>query len=302
MTGIPKGYKPMLAGKCEDTAKLQYPVIASPKLDGIRCVIFGGVAYSRNLKPIRNKTVQAWAQKYAEHLEGMDGELISGEHDELVFNRTTSVVMSVDGGEEWRFKAFDLAKTDMPYEERSSSIMMDDADGLLPEKVDAVWTEDIVDEEMLLAYEAKCLAAGYEGVMVRSPDGPYKCGRSTAKEGYLLKVKRFADGEAVIVGFDERMHNQNAAGKDALGHTERSTAKAGLIPAGDLGALVVEDLETGAEFRIGTGYTADMRQEFWDKQEALRGRIVKYKHFLAGAVDLPRFPVFVGFRDPDDMS
>jgi len=35
--------------------------------------------------------------------------------------------------------------------------------------------------------------------MLRHPQSPYKQGRSTPKEAYLLKVKRFSDGEAVIV-------------------------------------------------------------------------------------------------------
>src|SRR5690606_28483163 len=54
----------------------------------------------------------------------------------------------------------------------------------------------------VLDYESTCLARGYEGVMLRDPDGPYKFGRSTLREGTLLKLKRFEDAEAVVIGFE----------------------------------------------------------------------------------------------------
>ena len=49
--------KPMLAVDA-DVENIKYPVLCSDKLDGIRCIILNGVAYSRSLKPIRNKYVQ----------------------------------------------------------------------------------------------------------------------------------------------------------------------------------------------------------------------------------------------------
>ena len=70
-------------------------------------------------------------------------------------------------------------------------------------------------EEELRAFEEKCLAEGYEGAMVRSLEGPYKCGRSTVKEGYLLKVKRFEDGEAEILEVAARLARQGDADVEA---------------------------------------------------------------------------------------
>ena len=85
------------------------------------------------------------------------------------------------------------------------------------------------DEEAMLAYEVKCVEAGYEGIILRHPEAPYKFGRSTVKEGYLLKVKRFVDSESEIIGFEEEMFNGNVALKNELGRTKRSTAAAGLV-------------------------------------------------------------------------
>jgi hypothetical protein len=95
--------------------------------------------------------------------------------------------------------------------------------------------------DSLADYEAEAVSSGYEGVMVRKAGSPYKCGRSSAKEGYLGKIKRFEDGEAEIVGFYEMEHNQNVEEKDAFGRTKRSTKAEGMVPAGVLGGFDARD-------------------------------------------------------------
>jgi DNA ligase-1 len=147
------------------------------------------------------------------------------------------------------------------------------------------------------AYEAECLQQAYEGVMVRTPGGRYKAGRSTVKEALLLKVKRFVDAEAVVVGVEELQHNDNEAVRDALGHSKRSSHQAGKTGAGVLGAMVVRDRH-GIVFKIGTGFTAAMRAELW--RQDLTGRLAKYKYQSVGTKVAPRHPVFIGFRDPAD--
>jgi DNA ligase-1 len=153
----------------------------------------------------------------------------------------------------------------------------------------------------LLAKEAEYLAAGHEGLMVRKLDGRYKCGRSSLKEGILLKFKRFVDAEAEVIGVEERMHNDNVAEKDNFGRTKRSQDQDGMTPAGDLGALVVRDILTEVEFCIGSGFDAATRIQLWKEKGSLPGKIVKYRYFPTGVKDKPRFPTFLGFRDEEDM-
>lgn len=281
--------KPMLA--CEaDLSKLKFPVLASPKLDGVRALVRDGVVLSRSLKPIPNRHVQLMFGR--PELEGFDGELILGDptHPEA-YRRTVSAVMSIEGEPDVDFHVFDRWDRDYPYNEVA-----------LPYGLTTPVCSTLVRTlEELEEYEVALLDKGYEGVMLRDPQSPYKFGRSTAKEGYLLKLKRFADSEAEIIAFEELMHNQNEATINETGHTERSTKQDGLLPADTLGALVVRDIHSGVEFKIGTGFTAAERQKFWNLRATLRGVLVKYQYFPTGSKEKPRFPSFQGFRHRIDL-
>ncbi len=89
---------PMLAAKATDTQIQKLfdttgVLIGSPKLDGIRCTIQEGGAYSKSLKLIRNKHVQSLLANN-EHLGGLDGELIVGSPTAPdVYGTTTSNIM-----------------------------------------------------------------------------------------------------------------------------------------------------------------------------------------------------------------
>ncbi|MCX6879876.1 MAG: hypothetical protein NTW21_39640 [Verrucomicrobia bacterium] len=54
--------KPMLASKCERPDLLPFPVLATPKLDGIRCLKLGGRALTRSFKPISNRFAREWIE------------------------------------------------------------------------------------------------------------------------------------------------------------------------------------------------------------------------------------------------
>src|SRR6187549_3347693 len=110
-------FKPMLSGKLTDPHALAYPVLASPKLDGIRCLILNGVPVSRNLKHIPNDAVRGMLTG----LPPMDGELVVGPVNGTdVFQRTSSGVMSKDGVPKFTFWVFDVitAQHTMPFNQR----------------------------------------------------------------------------------------------------------------------------------------------------------------------------------------
>lgn len=295
-------FKPMLAGKVEDEAQLRFPLLASPKLDGVRAMVQNGKLVSRKLIAIPNKYVNTlFSYRW---YEGMDGELIlsGAECDAKGFQKTSSAVMSRDGKPNVIWYVFDR------YEEESGAGFkqrLDDLRRHLREmhcaNVVLLEHEYVHNVKELAQYERKCLKAGYEGVMLRDPDGLYKEGRSTSREGWLLKLKRFVDSEGEVIGFEERMHNGNPAQEDNLGHTKRSLHKANMEPMDTLGAIVVREAGTKREFRIGTGFDDAQRKEIWTHRNRYRGRLAKFKYQDYGVKDKPRIPVFIGFRDRRDM-
>lgn len=292
--------KPMLASKVDDVNDISFPVYASPKLDGIRCLIINGMAVSRNLKPIPNKGVSEMLRG----LPAMDGELICGlPTDKDVFQKTSSGVMSREGVPVFLYHVFDaLTTAPMQFSQRLDlarryvASCTDMRVTLVPHKL-------IKTVEGLLAFEEECLKLGYEGVMIRAPDGPYKHGRSTTREGWLLKLKRFEDSEAEVLGFVEKEHNDNERTTDELGRSKRSSHKANKRAAGTLGALIVKDAETGVQFNIGSGFNEAQRADIWKRRNdagSLLGKLVKYRYQPTGVKDAPRFPVFLGVRDEAD--
>ena len=287
---VDKIVKPTLAGKCSDTSKLTYPLLATPKLDGIRCLVINGRALSRTFKDIPNKYIFALVSKLP---NGLDGELMC---DNAEFSEITGNVMREEGEPTFYYAVFDYF-SNKPYNER-----MEDLKNLkCPKFVRKILPVEIKNEEELLAYEADCLRNGYEGVMTRLPSGHFKQGRSTEKEQILLKIKRFADSEARILSIVEKMTNDNVAEKDNFGRTKRSSALDGMIPAGTMGSLGVVDVKSGIQFNVGSGFNDEFRAEVWANQEKYIGKIIKYKSQEIGKKLAPRFPVWLGMRDKRDM-
>ena len=286
-------FKVMLATDY-DPNKLDFSrgIVASPKLDGIRAYVRGGVVLSRSNKPIPNLHVQTLFSG----LEHYDGELIVGSPtSSTVFRDTTSGVMSKEGKPDVTYYVFDhLKHLSSGWQDRIENITA-------KRKGVVVHSYTLVDNiEALMAYEELCVDMGYEGLILRDPDGRYKQGRSTVNEGLLLKVKRMEDAEAVVIGFEERMHNGNEATISETGRTKRSSHKAGKSGRGDLGALVVRTPE-GIEFNVGTGFSDFERASIWANRDRYLGALAKYKFFPVGVKEAPRHPVFLGFRDKGDM-
>jgi DNA ligase-1 len=275
-----------------DMATLKYPVLASPKLDGVRAIVKGGVVLSRSLKQIPNEYVQ----RLFCGLENFDGELIVGHPtSKTCYTDTVSGVMRASGEPDVHFYVFDHVEHPIsPYLERTNKLR-----GSINLFWEFLHQRPIHTAEELLDYEQLCLTEGYEGLILRDPQGRYKFGRSTAKEGLLLKLKRFTDSEFEIIGFEERQHNGNEATTNELGRTKRSSHKENKTGRGDLGALVLK--HPAGSFNCGTGFDDALRTEIWANRSKYLGALVKVKHFEVGAKDLPRHPVFLGFRNPIDL-
>ena len=305
-------FKPMLSGKApDDLSKLKYPLFVSPKLDGFRAIVISGVVYSRNLKPIRNRHVQKLFGK--DCYNGYDGELIVGSPtSKSCFNDTSSGVTSYDGEPDVTFYVFDNMDFPGTWSERANTLIQNNDVIKVPHSL-------CNNREEILKYEEIFLNEGYEGLMIRDPNSPYKQGRSTPREGYLLKLKRFEDSEALVIGIEEKMHNGNEATIDALGRTVRTSHQENLIPLNTMGALIVKDVNTDVIFNIGTGFDDITRDKWWDWANYQDSEMsisehtgkrfmfddpklyVKYRYFPVGSKDRPRFPTYIGLRHEDDI-
>jgi DNA ligase-1 len=292
--------RPLLAEKitAEDLHKLRYPLLASPKFDGIR------VRIDEKLRPmsrtnilIPNLHFQNIIKQHP-HLAFLDGEVTAGtalSPDQ--FNDTQSSIMTRSGTPDFIYWVFDCFEhPGKPYDERAVDML------------NKVYTNDGVDfirtveqiimnsPEEVLAYEEGKINQGYEGIVLRSIKGRYKFGRSTLNEQILLKLKRFVDSEAMIAGVKALEHNNNSVTFDDLGYTKRSSHKDGMKTDELMGALEVKADGWLEEFSVGTGFTFAERQWFWQHRHEVIGRIITFKHQETGAKDKPRFTSYKGFR------
>ena len=308
--------RPMLAKAVPDTGP-DFPLYASAKLDGVRAVIKDGRVWTRKLEPIPNLYVQKMLGHYL--LEGLDGELCVGPpYADDLFLRTQPAVMSQGGQPDFRFYVFDYWNgnaTEDPYSLRYSRLETAFSESVYASHPHMELLEQrlIHDAATLSDMQEDHLERGYEGLILRNPDGVYKFGRSTEnprgavhattgkplQEWVMWKLKTFADSEARIIEVVQLMRNENESDLDALGLAKRSTAKAGMVPAGVLGAFKVEDLHTGVIFNVGSGFTAEQRVNLWSIRDRLPGQLIRYKHFEIGVKVAPRFPIFQGFVHPD---
>lgn len=309
--------KPMLAEDWVE-GKVQFPVAMQPKIDGVRGINLAGRLTGRSLKAHANVHTTAFFSHSA--LLHFDGELASGyETDAELCRNTTSALNTISGAPYVNWHAFDLAIPGMPFVERHA---------MLTQRVKSIQSMGyefsgnlyvvpyyiVQNEQQLLEADDWWLDQGYEGSILRKPDGIYKPGRSTVREGYLLRIKRFIEEDAVVYAVEEGETNLNVATINELGKTERSTHAENMVPNGMVGNLkcrLVKDVVHRGEtlFRAGQDITVgaarmthEMRRHYFINQHEIIGKTIKFKTFPKGVKDKPRFPTFQSFRADSDKA
>jgi DNA ligase-1 len=231
----------------------------SEKLDGVRAYWDGKQFISR-----RGNVFFA-PEWFTEGLPAvpLDGELWLRRK---AFNEASGIAQSIDKGERWRqmrFLVFDAPAHGGPFETRLRFL----AD-LLGERglsfASVLEQQPCRGTDHLLAELGRIESLGGEGLMLREPGSLYIAGRSAT----LLKVKRFHDAEAEIVG------HLPGEGKHA----------------GRLGSLRVR-LANGVQFSVGTGLKDAERN-----QPPAIGTWITFRYQELHEGGVPRFPVYVGVR------
>jgi DNA ligase-1 len=290
----------------EDLSNIVYPAYCTRKLDGIRAEFLDGSIKSRKLKKIPNKYISNELDKIFNNcskngrkfLGEFDGEIIASKT--MNFQETTHNVMSFDGEPDFVFYVFDIVENSLTtsYENRMELLKQIEFND--PRIVKLIPTK-INNEKELLEFEEQCLTTGFEGVIGRSGNGPYKCGRSTPNQGYLWKMKRFSDSEAVITSLEELTENTAVSNVNALGLKEKTHRKNDMVGKNTLGTIIAIDVFSDNEVRVGSGLNDVMRNEIWSNQANYIGKTIKYKYFKIGMKEdgKGRHPVFIGFRDTE---
>jgi DNA ligase 1 len=245
----------------------------SLKLDGIRAYVALSpegkpVVYSRTHKPIPNLQVQDRFGRVS--LLGLEGEL--GLKESSQFSSVQSVVMSRDKVDDTLcFNAFPWCVVEKNNALRVYGVFYLVEELVAREDIRAKWKD-----------MQSCRSYPIEGLMFRraclDPKEPYKEGRSTLKEGCLIKWKAKKSSEYTLVGVEEA--------RDKHGY-----------PKGELGALVLRDHPADPPFKVGTGFSSAQRKELWATQETLKGKPVEVEYMNLHESGIPRHPVFKGFRD-----
>ena len=284
-----------------DLTALPYPLYASPKLDGVRGGVQGGILVSRNGRPIANAAAQNLFGRKV--YEGLDGELTAGPSSGPdVFNRTVRVTQRRDANAaDLRFNVFDCHDRSTTFTRRYDELRatMSQCAGVgihIVKQTLIAAPRGLTKAEgaaacaaQLQVFEEKCLAQGYEGVMLRRDTaGPYMEKRSTLREFALVKFKRFDYSEARIVAIHPLEHNLTN-GKTATG--ARSTKRSGItVDASQIGSATVRDVKSGVEFNISVSGDALRAWPGWQHHGNWLNIKIRYKFFPTGNVAKPRFP------------
>lgn len=305
--------QPMLAYQGKDglppsAAELapHFPLLGSRKKDGIRAVNWGGDLKSRSWLSTRS----LFAQKSYGSLvyDGIDGELLCPLsevwEDMTLFHASQSRANTIDDIRHLEWHVFDIAdfSTGISYERRLDMLLR--IVDKYPAPLLTVLEQRILrNYDDVLEYEQECVEKyNEEGIIVRRPDASYKAGRSTLRQGALMKFCRWERREAKIIGYAEQQQNTNVAELDNFGRTKRSTAKDGKVGKGVLGAWTVDDERFGV-FNIGGGPLLDAasRARFWKTRDQDLGSLLNYRFKPYGVKDKPRFPQAIGIRSREDL-
>lgn len=250
-----------------------YPALASPKLDGMRClavVTSAGVRlFSRGGKPI----------DAVPHIEAALKKLPNGYYDgELLhpsgFQRTVSVCRAKEpkpGHDAVTYHIFDYIHPEEWEEPKTNAKarfnylkqVLESRD--LPALALVEHTQVKSNRELLRLHK-EFIAKGYEGTMVQW-DEPYKRRRGW----HLQKLKDFLSSEGVVIGVTP------GTGKYK----------------GMMGSLRLRDLKTQNEFDLGSGFTDEDRQHpdaYW------MSRVIEYRYQELTEDQIPRFPTYLRIR------
>ena len=269
--------------------------LVEPKLDGVRVLTVVDyesrtvTMYTRNGKELVNfphivkafeDNMDNWGRSYV-----FDGEVISNSFQDLMKQvHRKSDVQAQDA----RLMLFDIvpltefkAGASVMGQKRRSAFLRENFSKLFADSgcIEIITQREFdldvfTDEIEFKDYNKAAVAEGYEGIMIKDPNGKWEGKRSVA----WLKQKPFIEVSLAVI------------------ETEEGTGR----NVGKMGALVCEGTEDGKLIRVnvGSGFTDKDRDEFWSCK--VDGQVIEVRADAItqnqdGTYSL-RFPRFMRFR------
>jgi len=276
-------------------SKITGKKLVEPKLDGVRVLTVVDyesrtvVMYTRNGKELVNfphvvkafeDNMDNWGRSYV-----FDGEVISNSFQDLMKQvHRKSDVQAQDA----RLMLFDIvplaefkAGASVMGQKRRSAFLRENFSKLFADSgcIEIIAQKEFdldvfTDEIEFKDYNKAAVAAGYEGIMIKDPNGKWEGKRSVS----WLKQKPFIEVSLAVI------------------ETEEGTGR----NVGKMGALVCEGTEDGKliKVNVGSGFSDKDRDEFW--QCKVDGQVIEVRADAItqnqdGTYSL-RFPRFMRFR------
>jgi len=300
-----KLFAPMLApNEKVELADMKFPLLVSYKLDGIRCIFKDGQMYSRALKQFSNvqlrKRFEYLAKLSKEKNIILDGELLA---KSLTFNELSGITRQLDKElpEDLFFYCFDLINDEefnTPFEIRVLNTQRFITQ--IEEKYVSLLSQNVItDHTKIQKLYKEALEFGCDGLILRDPNGRYKFGRGTIKEGLIYKMKPFQTFDAKILEIIQATKVFGGAEKkiNELGRSVTSKKIADRVLIEKASAFVV--IYEGKELRVTIAATDLEKKEIWKNKNKYLGKWIEYKGMLSGAKEngLPRHPIFLRYRN-----
>lgn len=265
--------------------QIKYPIYVQPKLDGYRCIYRDGMLWSRSGKPFRNLNLPL----HFKALFGVKDYVLDGElyaHG-IAFNNLQKILNTENAPipATLKFIVYDclhIANWDYKICKKTYEDRLKDLRKVVNSQIaDHQKVIDIANDLVQTSKEAvdiykNCLQNGYEGVMLKAPDGLYQWKRTTVKSGEMLKFKPFKSVDLEVKEIYEGEGNFQ----------------------GMAGGVVVD--YNGTPVRCGSGFDVALRKEMANEPSKFIGKVAQIKYFEQTEDNSLRFPIFERWREEKD--
>lgn len=274
-------FSPMLAQTCRDVGELKYPVYTQNKYDGVRALAYWGEDSEIHFMPksgVGEYQMPHIAKILKEHLPldwAMDGEFYK--HGFSCQQIISLCKKNRPESAEIGYHVYDLAIPDHTFKQRNALVTgwFNERKKALKNNIYRAKTRITEYEVILKEHYKNCLSDGFEGMMIRLPDGLYEFGHRSKS---LLKLKPTADAEFVV---------------------DRVRTGVGKM---DGCAIFVCKTAEGKTFECMMACPQKERQEQWKHKEDFYGRKLTVMYQDLTDDGIPRFPRGKCFREEKDLT